>query len=562
MEHEGRREGEEALARAVELLREGGILVVKAAGGFHLAADAQSEEAVARLRLRKQRPHKPFAVMARDLQWVERAAHATDEEKGFLDRPERPILLLPRREGAVAEGVAPGLGDIGLFLPSSALQILLVHEGPPLQVMTSANLSRAPTARDDAEALAMLPGLADAALLFDRPIRNHSDDSVFRGAAGGPIPLRRSRGFVPRPIPLPFDAPPVLAVGGQEKNTVCLARGREAYLSAHIGDLESEGAWMRFVEDIERLQSLTGIEPRAIAHDLHPDYRSTRYALGRGLPRIPVQHHHAHVGALCVEHGRGDAPLVAAVFDGTGLGDDGRLWGGEFFLADLGGYRRFGHLRPLALPGGAAAIENPWRLALAARIDAGAPLDSPAPGTERAFQALRDRLLRGDLFPTSSGAGRWFDAFAALLGVRRQVSYDGQAPAELEALAATPADPYPFEIPPTLPFQVDLRPTVRALLADLASGTTAAEVAGRLHETMARVVAGGCQLVREATGATTVALSGGCFQNRLFSERATERLEAAGFRVLRAREVPPNDGGIALGQAAIAAHALLRAARK
>lgn len=556
---EGEVEGEAALEGAIALVTEGGVLVAKASGGFHLAVDAQNEEAVARLRKRKQRPHKPFAVMARDLEWIERVAYLGAEEKAMIDRPERPILLLPRRGEGVAESIAPGLADLGLFLPSSALQILLLQEGPPLQVMTSANLTREPTARDDAEALDMLEGLADAVLLFERPIRNHSDDSVFRTSARGPIPIRRSRGLVPREIPLPFDAPAVLAVGGQEKNTVCLAVGRRALLSQHIGDLESAGAWSRFLEDIEALRARAGVAIQAVAHDLHPDYRSTRFALSSGLPRIPVQHHHAHIGALCVEHGVGEEALVAAIFDGTGLGDDGALWGGEFFLGGLGGYRRFGHLRPLALPGGAAAIENPWRLALSALVDAEVSLDVLGAIEDRAFPLLRDRLVRDDPFPRSSGAGRWFDAASAILGIRRHASYDGQAPAELESVAnGAPADPYPFEIQQSDPFQIDLRPTIRALAAAAVEGRMG-EASSRFHETMARVVEAGCERVRAATGASTVALGGGCFQNRLFLQRASSRLASAGFRVLTAKEVPQNDGGLALGQAAIAAKALLRA---
>lgn len=560
---EGRLEGEAALARAASLLDEGGVVVVKATGGFHLAVDASNEEAVRRLRARKQRPHKPFAVMARDLGWIERVAHLGAEERAFLAGPERPILLLPRRRDELAPSVAPGLKDLGLFLPSSALQRRLLEAGPPLQVMTSANLSRAPTARDDTEALAMLEGLADAVLLHERPIENPTDDSVFRASAEGPIPIRRSRAYAPRALVLPFEAPPVLALGGQEKNTICLAEGRQAFLSQHIGDLESEAAWYRFVETIERLRELTGIEPAAVAHDLHPDYRSTRYALESGLPRIPIQHHHAHVAALLAEQETsGDAPVIAAVFDGTGLGDDRALWGGEFFLASFDGYRRLGHLRPLALPGGAAAIRSPWRLALAALVDAEAPLAALPSEPARAVEALTERLRRGDAFPRSSGAGRWFDAAAALLGVRHQVSYDGQAPSELESLASSaPVDAYPVDIQSGAPFQIDLRPTIRALAADIASGAPPALSSARFHETMARAVETGCQLVRASTGASTVALAGGCFQNRLFLQRATERLESSGLRALTAKEIPQNDGGLSLGQAAIAAKVLLRSGR-
>lgn len=551
--------GDEALTKAVEWLHEGRIVVVKANGGFHLAVDARNEEAVQRLRRRKQRPHKPFAVMARDLDWVERAAWSTPEERAFLERPERPILLLPRRSEEVAPSVAPGLADLGLFLPSSGLQLLLLGEGPPLQVMTSANLSREPTIREDAEALEMLRVLADGVLLFERPIVEHSDDSVFRSSAEGPIPIRRSRGFVPKTIELPFDSPPLLAVGGQEKNTVCLAEGREAHLSQHVGDLESAGAFERFLEDIERMKARTGIRPVAVAHDLHPDYRSTRWAQGTGLPCVAVQHHHAHVGAVLVEHGFAETEaVIAAVFDGTGLGDDGTLWGGEFLLASYGGSRRLGHLRPLALAGGHAAIRNPWRLGLAAILDAGVSHDLQQQRTDPAYAALALRLSRGDPFPRSSGAGRWFDAVAALLGVRQRVSYDGQAPAELESIATSaPVDAYPFELQAGDPFQIDLRPTIRAVVADVSTGSPDSITSARFHETMARAIEAGCHLARAQSGVNTVVLGGGCFQNRLLLQRAKERLETAGFFVLCAREVPQNDGGLSLGQAAVAAQRLL-----
>jgi len=543
---------EAALARAIEYLHEGRIVVIKASGGFHLAVDARNEEAVQKLRRRKRRPHKPFAVMARDLEWVERVAFVSSEDRAFLDRPERPILLLPGRSAEIAPSVAPGLSDVGLFLPSSGLQVLLLREGPPLQVMTSANFTREPTLREDAEALRMLGELADGVLLFDRAIVEHSDDSVFRSSSEGPIPIRRSRGFVPKTIELPFETPPLLAVGAQEKNTVCLAAGREAHLSQHIGDLESTEAFARFLDDIERLKARTGIEPVAVAHDLHPDYRSTRWALESGLPTIGVQHHHAHAGAVLLENGAQAA--IAVLFDGTGLGEDGRLWGGEFFSASYESYRRLGNLRPLALAGGGAAIRNPWRLALAAAIDAGVPEEVLPKPPERAFAALAARLQRGDSFPTSTGAGRWFDAVAAMLGVRQQVSYDGQAAAELESVATTaPVDAYPFEIRAGSPFEIDLRATIRALAADVASRTPASIAAARFHETLARAIEAGCHLARAKTGLGDVVLGGGCFQNRLLLSRTRERLEASGFRVLCAREVPPNDGGIALGQVAVAA---------
>ena len=354
--------------------------------------------------------------------------------------------------------------------------------------------------------------------------------------------------------PLGLDAaPPVLAVGAQQKGAICLTRGGEAFLSQHLGDLDHPACEALFVETIAKLSRLLDVRPEGVAHDLHPDYRSTRWALEAGLPRVAVQHHHAHVAACLAEHGR-SGPAIGVAFDGTGCGPDGALWGGEFLLCDLAGFRRLIHLRPLPLPGGEAAIREPWRLGAAALADAGEPLDLLARIDRRRLDAVR--ALVADA-PASSGAGRWFDAVAALCAVRDEIEYEAQAAIELEAIGDPgPCDPYPFAIEPRgdrAPSEIDLRPAVRAIAADLRRAVPAPLVAARFHETMARIVAAGCHLLRERGAPSIVALGGGCFQSARLTRRARDLLSERGFEVLLHRRVPPNDGGLALGQAAVAA---------
>jgi hydrogenase maturation protein HypF len=426
--------------------------------------------------------------------------------------------------------------------------------------MTSGNHSDEPIARDDPEADERLTGIADLVLTHDREIHARIDDSVFRWSPGGARPIRRARGFVPAPIPLPQAGPPVLAVGAELKATVCLARDGRAFLSPHLGDLSNADALAFFEETIAKLEHLLSIEPRAVAHDLHPDYGSTRWALASGLRRIPVQHHHAHVAACLAEHGRA-GPAIGVAFDGTGCGLAGDLWGGEILAFDLDGFRRLAHLRALALPGGEAAIRQPWRLACAALLDAGEPLDLLDRVPRSRVEAAAALVARGIAAPRSTGAGRWLDAVAALCGLRDAVSYEGQAAVELEAVAAPGAwDPYPFDVGlgPDGADEVDLRPAVRALAAALRGGEGVAAVSARFHESLARAALTACLRARDATGLGLVALSGGCFQSRLLSGRCAALLGAAGFEVLEHRQVPPNDGGIALGQAAIATRRLAR----
>jgi hydrogenase maturation protein HypF len=545
---EPRRTGEAALAAAVAALRAGKIVALKGLGGFHLAVDARDEDAVQRLRDRKQRPHKPFALMARDLPQVESVVELGEPAREALTSPARPIVLCPARQGApVAPSVAPALGELGVMLPYTPLHHLLLHDGPELLVMTSGNLSEEPIARTDEEALAKLSNIADLFLLHDREIHTRADDSVVRVVAGGVAPVRRSRGQVPDPIALPFAGPPIVAVGAGLKNTICLTRGREAFLSPHVGDLDNLETSAFFRELIEKLSRFLAVAPEAVACDLHPDYFSTRWALESGLPRIPVQHHHAHVASCLAENGH-QGPVLGVAFDGTGCGPEGALWGGEFLLADLRGFKRLGHLRPLPLAGGESAIREPWRLALAALLDAGLPLDLLG----RIDGKKRDlvRRLTQTRAPLATGAGRWFDAVAALCAVRDRISYEGQAAIELEAVAARgDHGAYPFEIERGEPFVVDLRPTIRGIAGDLGRGVPVPPISARFHRTLARVISAAARIC----GQGTVALSGGCFQNRLLTEQSMDLLQQEGLVVLVHRRVPPNDGGVALGQAAVAA---------
>jgi len=544
--------GEAALAAAVRVLQDGQIVAVKGIGGYHLAVDATQPAAVERLRLRKGRPHKPLALMVRTLEEARGLIQLDDSGGAALTAPSRPIVLAPARPGSkVAPAVAPGLDELGVMLAYAPLHHLLLAAGPAILVMTSGNRSEEPIAKDDDAARERLAGIADAFLSHDRGIHTRADDSVVRIVAGGAQPVRRSRGFVAEAIRLPVGGPPLLAVGPQLKNTVCVVRGDEAFLTPHVGDLDGMETHAFFEEVIEKMCRLLSLTPEAVAHDLHPDYASTRWALASGLARVPVQHHHAHVVSCLVDAGIGcSEPTIGIAFDGTGCGPAGDLWGGEFLRFDLLGFSRAGHLRALPLPGGEAAIREPWRLGLSALHDAGLP-DQPLLGAVDPVRRARvAQLLRAA--PRATGAGRWFDAAAALCGFGGAISYEGQAAIELEALASGASDPYPFHLAGE-PFEADLRPAVRQMVAELSAGRRPADVAGSFHETMARVVLAGCRRIRDTSLLGTVALSGGCFQNRRLTERSLALLEADGFQVLLHRRVPPNDGGVSLGQAAVAA---------
>jgi len=538
------------LEEAVAALRRGAIVAVKGLGGFHLACDARDPVAVGRLRERKRRSEKPFAVMFPDVAGVERATRLDDESRAALEGPRRPIVLLPRRpDSGLTGAVAPAMRELGAFLPSTPLHHLLLQSFAGPLVMTSGNLSEEPIAAENQEALARLAGIADVFLLHDRPIHMRADDSVVRTVLGRERVLRRARGHVPEAIDLGFEAPDVLAVGADLKNVLCLTTGRAAILSQHIGDLESYEAVRFFTEVRENLERLFRARPVLVAHDLHPGYHSTSIALRTGLRAVGVQHHHAHVASCLADNGR-RGPVIGVAWDGTGYGTDGTVWGGEILTADLSGFERVGRIRPVPLPGGDAAVREPWRMALSHLVAAGLPtarLQNPARGTVEAM--IRDGV---NAVPTSS-AGRLFDAVASLAGIRDVTSYEGQAAMELEAVSDAQADGYPLPVTGEVLLEIDPRPLVSAIVDDLERGVSAAMIGGRFHAALAAAIAEACARVRSRTGLETVALSGGCFQSRLLTELTTERLGAAGFEVLLHARVPPNDGGIALGQAAVAA---------
>ena len=550
----------EPLARAAELLGQGRVLAVKGLGGYHLAVDAASEEAAAALRARKHREDKPFAILAADLAAARRLCEVDDAAADVLTSPGRPIVLLPRLPGArVAAATAPGNRQLGIMLPYTPLHHLLIGAaGRPL-VLTSGNVSDEPIVYHDADALARLGGIADAFVTHDRAIHTRTDDSVVRVFRGRPMLIRRSRGYVPAPLPVRAGFPrPVLACGAELKNTFCLAKERHAFISHHIGDLENAETLRSFTEGIEHFRRLFDLDPQVVAHDLHPEYLSTKYALELDdIELHGVQHHHAHI-ASCLADNDADGPVIGVAFDGTGYGTDGTIWGGEFLVADLAGFQRGGHLVPVPMPGGAAAIRQPWRMA-AAYLDAACPgaladrLDVVRRNQPR-WAAVVAMARKGVNSPVSSSAGRLFDAVASILGVRDAINYEGQAAVELEQLADPgEAGAYRAGIEASHPFRARGGDLVSAAVEDLAAGTPGQTVAARFHNGVAALIEAGCLLLRERHGLSTVALSGGVFQNLLLLHGAVRRLEAHGFRVLLHSRVPCNDGGISLGQAVIAA---------
>ncbi len=561
------RQAGDPLAAAAALLRGGQVLAVKGLGGYHLAVDALSEEASAALRARKHREDKPFAVMAAGLAAARELAEVDEAAAALLTSPRRPIVLLPRRPGAVAAAVAPGNRALGVMLPYTPLHHLLAEAAGGPIVLTSGNLSDEPIAYRDEDAFTQLAPIADAFLTHDRAIHIRTDDSVVRlwgGVAGSELAvhgramlIRRSRGYVPEPVTTAHRFPrQVLACGAELKNTFCLAKDDRAFVSHHIGDLENAATLRSFTEGIEHFGRLFGIEPEVVAYDLHPEYLSTKYALDLDLDSCGVQHHHAHIASCLADNGH-DGPVIGVAFDGTGFGADGTLWGGEFLVADLAGFERAGHLEPVPMPGGAAAIRQPWRMA-AAYLRAAFPGGPPAgidvaKRNERNWAAVTSMAERGVNAPLSSSAGRLFDAVAALLSVRDTINYEGQAAVELEQLA----DPgetgsYRAEISEGEPFRIQGASLVRAVTGELTEGAPAPLVAARFHNGIAALIEDGCVLARERHGLDTVALSGGVFQNLVVTERAVARLEARGFRVLLHSRVPCNDGGISLGQAVVA----------
>ena len=560
------------LEAATLMLRDGAILAIKGIGGFHLACLAGDERAVRRLRAAKHREDRPFALMVPSLEVAASLVELTAAERALITGRQRPIVIARRRAGAaVAADVAPGSPDLGVMLPYSPLHHLMLADAGEALVMTSGNVSDEPIAYEDLDAVARLAGIADGFLLHDRPIHVRTDDSVLRSLApslrAAPLLIRRSRGYAPESLSLPMRAArPILACGAELKNTFCLAKGERAWVGHHIGDLKNYETLDSFATGIEHFRHLFAVDAEVIAHDLHPDYLSTRYALDlSGVARVAVQHHHAHLAACLAEHGEdAGAGAIGAIFDGSGHGPDGTVWGGELLCGDLGSYERVGMLFAVGLVGGDAAVREPWRMA-AAWLSAA--LDEPAPELPRALRAevtatdwdvVCSLLAAGVNSPRTSSVGRLFDAVAALCGLRARVSYEGQAAAELEALCAPDeraAYPMPLRAgaatePATV---IDARATVRALVDDLGRGVAAERVAARFHNALAAATARACERAAEAHGVGRIVLSGGVFQNRLLLERTARLLSASGRTVLIPRRLPPNDGGISYGQAAVAA---------
>jgi hydrogenase maturation protein HypF len=562
----------DALGGAARLLAEGGVLAIKGLGGYHLACRVDDDKAVAVLRSRKHREDKPFALMAPDLGAARSLVELTPADEALLERPERPIVIARRRGGTgVAAAVAPRTRELGVMLPYTPLHHLLLADTRATLVMTSGNVSDEPIAYDDDDAQRRLRRIADAFLVHDRPIHMRTDDSVVRAldpAVGqGQIVMRRARGYVPRSLGLPRPATrPILACGAELKSTFCVARGARAWLSHHIGDLKNWETLKSFREGIEHFERLFAVAPDVVAHDLHPDYLSTGYALERvGVERVGVQHHHAHLAACLSEHGV-EGLAVGAIFDGTGYGTDGTVWGGEIIAGGLERFDRRGLLFPVRMPGGDAAARAPWRMARAWLAAAAAEaVEPPAPLREevalRDWEAVGELVRTGVNSPPTTSAGRLFDAVSALCGVRARVNYEGQAAAELEG-AADPAETGAYPMPlieagegrgPGGAVILDARETVLAIAADLQAGVAAGPLAARFHNALARATAEALARECEAAGTDLAVLSGGVFQNRLLLERTSALAREASLRVLVPVRLPPNDGGISYGQAAIAA---------
>ncbi len=612
---------EDPLQAALDALRGGRVVTIKGLGGYHLACLATDPQAVSELRRRKYRDEKPFAIMVRSLAAAGQICQIAPSEAHLLEDARRPIVLLRRRltphDGPrVADAVAPANPLLGVMLPYTPLHHLLMAAlGDEPLVMTSGNRSDEPIAYEDADALRRLGGIADLFLTHDRAIHRRCDDSVVRVCEGEPLILRRSRGYVPEPIVLPFACPlPTLAVGGQLKAIFALGKEDRAILSHHCGDLDDFSAVQAYTTAITHFERFFDVTPELIVHDLHPDYASTQYALqrrgsaptskSRGVTSLGVQHHHAHLASCLADNGL-DGPAIGVIFDGTGYGLDGTVWGGEFLVGDCAAFHRAAHFRNVAMPGGEQAIREPWRMAAAYLLDAvGEPglllRDIPAEKL-KIVETMVSRQLNA---PLTSSAGRLFDAVAAIAGVRRTVTYEGQAAVELEWLATgvQPAGSeqpvakgdwlraeharrrrsrrtarclspfaagyYPYSLEQsdgadeTEPMIIDTRPLIAAVADDVRAGVEPAAIARRFHSTVVEIIISVCTRIRAVTRLDAVALSGGVFMNALVLEEAAARLAREGFQVLRHRRVPPNDGGLSLGQLAVAAARMSAAAAK
>lgn len=562
------RKGEELpgdpIEEALKLLVQGNILAIKGLGGFHLACDPRNEEVVFSLRSRKYREDKPFAIMCRDLEEVKKHCEVNEEEERLLSSTERPIVILKKKENSsITHSVAPYQNTLGVMLPYSPLHYLLLNGPLHSLVMTSGNISDEPIAYKDEDALARLKNIADYFLLHNREIHIRCDDSVVRIFKNKPYMIRRSRGYVPFPIKLSFPLEMILACGGELKNTFCLTRGRYAFLSHHIGDLENLETLTSFEEGIEHFKRLFKIEPKAIAYDLHPDYLSTKYALSiSGIPKAGIQHHHAHIVSCMAENGI-DGEVIGVALDGTGFGTDGKIWGGEFLKVNFMEFHRLAHLKEMPMPGGTMAIKEPWRMAMVylneifgdevlnLKIDLIKRIDPLK------WDTLKKMIKHCINTPFTTSMGRLFDAVSSLLSIRDQVNYEGQAAVELEMIL----DPeerktYPFHIIEESPIVIDVGEMIFSIVQDLTKGDSPSKISARFHQTIGEIIVKVCERIRSKEKLNRVILSGGVFQNMYLLKLVVEDLQKLGFDVYTHHFVPTNDGGISLGQAVVA-HARL-----
>jgi hydrogenase maturation protein HypF len=537
------------LAKTCELLRRGRIVAIKSLGGYHLACDATSGEAVARLRKRKNRPHKPLAVMFRDIETLRKHCFLNESEEAELLSVARPIVLLAKK--IAAKGISPDTNTIGAFLPYTPLHHLLMQHFEAL-VMTSGNLTDEPIVSEETE-LSRLDGIADAVLTHNRPILHKCDDSVLRIVDGQRQFLRRARGFVPNPIEISQDSPHILAVGGELKNTFCLVRDGNAFVSQHIGDLKEYKTHEHFAREIDAWKNLMRVEPTVVVHDLHPAYLSTKFAQTSAAfsVKIGVQHHHAHIASVMAEHNL-RKPVIGVALDGTGYGTDGTIWGGEFFVATRATYERIARFKPYPLPGGDKAVEEPWRMAASVLLTEGLCDVTPK------FLPIQKMIEANFNSPLTSSAGRLFDAVAAILGLCDEASYEAQAAIRLEAVADSRTKGcYEFKINATQrPWTLDFGPMLRQIVHERREGVAIGEISAKFHNTIAAALAQVCGFIRHEQPINDVALSGGVFQNVLLLGRTRERLRERGFTAYTNIAVPPNDGGLSLGQAAIAVERL------
>jgi len=560
-----RASGNDPLGEAAAQLHAGSIVAIKGLGGFHLAVDATNIAAIQRLREHKHRVEKPFAVMVQNLETAERLCELDVGDRELLMRPERPIVLLPRKDlGDIPAEVAPFNKFLGIFLPYTPLHhLLFARNSLQALVMTSGNLSEEPIAIDNSEAVTRLAGIADYFLVHNREILRRCDDSVVRRIGGRVRQLRRSRGLVPVPVFLKEKLPTALAAGGELKSTICVLKGNEAFLSQHIGDLENVEAYKFFEEAVQHLQNILEVGPSTVAYDLHPDYLSTRWALGqRELKTVGVQHHHAHIASCMAENHLGGR-VIGFALDGTGYGTDGHIWGGEVLVADYLNFERAAHLAYVPLPGGAAAICEPWRVAVS-YLSSAFGLDLlklPIPFLQQIPQprilTVLQMIERKVNSPPTSSCGRLFDAVAALVNIRHEVNYEAQAAIELEMCRdeAFAGQPYTLGISEENGvLQIDSRPLFRAIVEDLLRGATAGKVSQRFHDGLVEVLLRIAEILRKHTSLNTVCLSGGTFQNAYLAMQFEQRLREIRFDVFTHSQVPAGDGGLSLGQAVVAAH--------